>query len=321
MFFTLLALTSMFYMGHAAMPGPYTCPLTLTPPVIDGDYSDWGSTWLGVDSITGSTTGCTARMQMEYDANNLYVVFDIKDSTMGDTASSFATWAMDCNELELSMDTTTSNSSTPGGIRTGMYQFRHVEGRTEKLTDGTSWGNDIPIVSTPALQRWNAIANFKLKELDASDGYVVEWQLPWDSLSKNMDTTHITPGVLQPWNKKNFKLDVQVADNTGTAGRTEQLFWAGTSNNCWNNSAYQEVVNLQFPLGVAKAQMKNQTLNVSVIKNTLEINTTVANASIYDVTGKLVLKLQNTSSADISRLSSGLYILKTSDQSVKFIKR
>ncbi len=342
---TLLALTSIFRMVNAVMPGPYTCPQTMTPPVIDGDYSDWGSMWLDLDSIVGSTRGCTARFQMEFDADNLYFVFDIKDSTMGDTSSTFPTWAMDCVEVDISMDTTTSNSSTPGGIRTGMYEFRHVEGRPEKLTDGISWGNDIPIVSDPALQIWNAIANFKLKEQDDSDGYVQEWQLPWDSLTKNMDTTHMpkivggdTTMVLQPWNKQNFKLDVQVSDNTGTAGRTEQLFWAGTSNNSWNNSAYQRVVLLQFSCkkntflngatsqfgllcdDVHSPEIKND-LQIFANSEKLQISREVKTIDIYNVTGQLVLLAQNTREVNISNLGNGLYIARMEGKSYKFIKQ
>lgn len=296
-FFTLLALASMYCLVNAATP---VCPYLYTAPTIDGDKSEWTGAWLNMDSIVQNTTiavdlqgGLSAKFQMGYDKDNLYLVFDIKDASMGDTAKAFGTWNSDCAEVMLSLDTAYS-----GGI-TGMYQFRKLEGEFDSITDGTIFGNGVLI------KNWNANPKCKVKEVDASDGYVQEWQLPWDSLMVRMDTTGAGRG---PWEKNQFRLEVQAADNTGT-NRTEQCFWAGTSNNAWNQSIFQRVVKLEFPLGINTPQTENK-IDVTVTKDMLQLSKVANEITICNITGQIVLQARFTDKVYIGKLASGIYIAK-----------
>jgi Carbohydrate family 9 binding domain-like len=307
--FTLLACAAMFSFAHAA---PATCNLTLTPPTIDGDASDWGSTWLQMTQgpTSNTTSGLTAKFQMEYDVNNLYIIITATDQTVGDTAPANS-YERDCMEVMLSLDTLTS-----GGI-TGMYQFRRVygwNGTTAKpggdfgLTDVSNYGSGANTVAD-----WNTNPKFNLKETIDGSTYTQEWQLPWDSLSARMDTlTTKNPGSHGAWDKKQFKLELQVADNTTNAasGRTQQEFWFGNSNNAWNNSAYQQVVKLQYPLAVnTPSNLKNITASV-LNRNTIKLSKVVKSAKVYLVNGQLIKTVNNTDV--ISGLKpDNLYLIKT----------
>jgi Carbohydrate family 9 binding domain-like len=327
---TLLISASMFSFAHVSASNCCgwgtasdlsVCPMG-TPTAIDGDASDWGSTWLQMtQSPTSNTTsGMTAKFQMEYDNSNLYIIAVINDSTPGDTSYGIASYARDCFEIMMSLDTLSS-----GGI-TGMFQFRRVygwdgalghTGGTTGITDGALFGNGPAIPAS-----WNNNPNFKVKEVIDGNTYTQEWQLPWDSLSVRMDTVGgKNPGGPGAWDKKQFKLEVQASDNTGT-GRTQQEFWYGNSDKAWNNSAYQQVVKLQ-------GLCSNPGINTIVITNDINMSATddhlilsryVSELSIYNAIGQLVLRANNTSNVNIGTLRKGLYVAIADGKSCKFLR-
>jgi hypothetical protein len=224
----------------------------------------------------------------------------------------------------MSMDTTSS-----GGM-TGMFQFRRVygwdgalnqPGGDNGITDGTLFGNGPKIPAS-----WNGNPRFKVKEVIDGDTYTQEWQIPWDSLSVRMSPA---------WDKKQFKLEVQASDNTKNAagGRTQQEFWFGNSNSAWNNSAYQQVVNLRYaiddlcshdpyycqPVGI-NTLINTSDLNIIITGENLKFSRNVKDLSVYNAIGQLVLVASNSSNINISALKKGLYIARTEGKSYKFIR-
>jgi hypothetical protein len=282
-----------------------------TPATIDGDASDWGTSWLQMDQqpTSNSTSGMTAKFQMEYDQSNLYIITIINDDTPGDTSIPNS-YERDCFEIMMSMDTTSS-----GGM-TGMFQFRRVygwdgvlgqPGGDSGITDGTMYGSDPSIPAS-----WNGNSHFKVKEIIDGNMYTQEWQLPWDSLSVRMSP---------PWDISQFRLEVQASDNTKNAagGRTQQRFWYGNSNSAWNNSYYQQVVLLDTRCGF-NSLIESNDLDINAIDNNLKLSRNVSELRIYNSSGNLVLIANNTSSANVSTLKKGLYIARAEGRSYKFIR-
>jgi hypothetical protein len=300
----------------------HICPMG-TPAAIDGDASDWGTTWLQMDQqpTSNSTTGMTAKFQMEYDQSNLYLVFVVTDDTPGDTALP-NTYERDCVEVMMSLDT---NSS--GGM-TGMFLFRRVygwdgvlgqPGGNSGITDGTVYGSGPAIPAS-----WNGNPSFKVKEIIDGNTYTQEWQIPWDSLMVRMNP---------PWDHQRFKLEVQASDNTKNAagGRTQQRFWFGNSNNAWNNSAYQQVVHLNMPCdgcddhppiihpGI-NTLLYAGDLNIFADGNYLKFSRNISEISIYNATGQLVLQASKIKNINIGELIKGFYIARIEGRSYKFIR-
>lgn len=76
-------------------------------------------------------------------------------------------------------------------------------------------------------------------------------------------------------------------------------------------------------LGVRNTIFDSKTIFYNSSQNTLEINLdkiTATSLQIYDLTGKIVLESEVNSSIDVSSLSSGIYIVKSQNKFLKFIK-
>jgi hypothetical protein len=306
--FTLLALASITFVANAQKT--LTCPYRTTPITIDGSSADWGTNWQAMDQlVNGSASTAESKFQIMFDTLNLYLVFEVTDPDMGDTSGT-STYIKDCIEVMMSLDTTSTS-----GI-SGMYQFRRVEGYNggTGITDGAVYGSGI------AIANWNLMPTCIVKEVDqdASFKYTQEWQLPWDSLKVNMDTNTDGYGM---WDKKEFKLEVQCSDGSGTpVARIKQMFWFGTTNGAWNNSAYMGVVTLAK---VPKVNISNSTvndLNIYVNGNNLLISKNVS-VTVYNLTGQVVSKGINTSSLNIGNLNEGIYVARIEGKSYKFYKR
>jgi hypothetical protein len=310
---SVLALTSCFVVGAAPdLTINYTWPKT-----IDGNDYDWAGPWIPMDSLSWDhkTSALKAKFQMQFDTKNLYVIYDVQEDNVLDTLAVGNTWQSDNIEMTISLDTTSST-----GI-TGMYHFAKKNGYTAAtfgIGTGNLFANDVP------LESWNADPNCKIVDnILSSTEHMEEWQLPWDSLQKNMSPA---------WDKKQFKFETWAVDNTDTSktdgsGRTEIAFWHGGSNLAWDNTKYCGVVALTFggcgddchPPGI-KTLTNNDEVKLYIIGDNLNISRNVSELSIYNSVGQLILKANKTSNVNISTLRKGLYIAIAGGKSCKFLR-
>ena len=69
------------------------------------------------------------------------------------------------------------------------------------------------------------------------------------------------------------------------------------------------ITNNPTGINAGKSSQDNFQIFPNPVKNTLFLSKTVNEASIYDVSGKLFLFKENSSSIDLSELSDGVYII------------
>jgi len=292
--FTLLAAIAVVGMVNAQFKS-ITIKKATDAIAIDGvgDEASWGAaTANACDQTTGVPN--TANFKLTYDDNNLYVLVTATDATPNQDGAS--TWQSDCVELMLAMDTTTSASYRAAGdmqIRK-KNSLSQADGGVEK---GAYLGDTLYVAQE-----------------DGAD-YVQEWSIPWAGLK-----TGLTDAGLK-FDGKNFRFEIQVADNDGTGNnRTGQSFWSTNKDNAWNTVTSQGFVVLETPVeGTTTGIVTVKASSISVRSNSINFATTT-NVNVYDITGKLVLKANNVNSISTAALKSGVYVVKTNNEAVKFIR-
>lgn len=262
-------------------------------PVIDGSAADWGSDWIDIAAIKpGNTTSqCTAKFQIGYTTDSLYVIVQVQDPTPNNSTSIGGTYLRDCVELFVKLDTTTQS------IGAGSTQYRFQR-------DGS------------VLEKNSALINAQTVNLATS--YTQEWALPWADIAAKQ----IFP--LDMTTLDYIRFDIQVADNTdGTGNRTQQLFW-----NAGTDSQYSSMKDYGFlHLMGAKTAAINQILEnkAKIIynssKNTLSVFDYCGAIQVFDTTGKLILKNTSTNgNIKLPNIKKGVYIVTGNGFTTRFVK-
>ena len=318
-FITLLACA-----GFVAASAQLTIKPIDKAPVIDADASDWNGQWidLTLEKEISTTHDMTAKMQMGYDNIFLYIVTEIVDVTPNtDDATIPNAWERDCVELFFSMDTTTYaySGNGSGGYREGVWQIRKqrdhdeggldinipngVNGNAGMVGGGYTW-NVNSLTSDP---------RFETATSAESKSYVLEFKIPWDVLTFDLNA----------WDNKQFKFDIQVADNTTGAaenGRTQHRYLFNNDGNQHQNTNLFGLVTLEIPIGSVSVKNSSKSNTISVLANSISFANTTKSVSIYSITGKLLLKASDVNYMSTSGLRSGVYFLVTDKETLKFVK-
>ena len=228
------------------------------PPLIDG-VVDGNDPWVVANLVdmaandpTETGTGMTAKFEMMYDDKNLYFLMEVKDATMGDTAYTIAPWNADCVELNMSMAWDKNYNVDQGWITgPGCYQFRKEEGFLWPNPAGFSGTFNFGVGNTSQAD-WLANPNMKIGEADAGDGYIQEWQIPWDNLLINI------PDSIK-WDGKEFRCEPQVSDCAGDV-QVQRRWWNNTSNEQWHNAQVQGFIVLETPVTTVTDNRDSQTI-------------------------------------------------------------
>jgi hypothetical protein len=235
----LLLLAGVSLIGIVYAQGPITIKKASKAAKIDGiaDSNDpWntgGITWINMTQNKPSTTtsDITAKFQLTFDNSYLYLLCKVMGDKTLDTASSEIpnSYENDCIEVFLKMDTSSGES---GAYIPGDFQFRMR--RASIFPDRFDAGQ--------LIAGWADNGNFKIAQVESDGSYTQEWQMPWALLA---DSSCMDP----VWDMKQFKFDIQVADNTTGAanGRTQQLFWNSGSDEQWHNTTYLGLVTMEVP--------------------------------------------------------------------------
>lgn len=302
--FTIVSAAVFFGMSKAADPA-LTIPEASKAPVIDGvvdDQDPWGETWidLALERTTATTHDMTAKFQILADGLNIYLVGQVQDATPNNDASVITnSYERDCQEIFFSMDTAAWDNS--GAYKEGSWQIRIQRDAADDagFIDGNSGAN------TWSVDRLKNSPNFKFAVQSEPNSWTWEMQLPIDTLKG----TSAFDGEL-------FRFDIAAADNTNGAagGRTQQRYWGNNSDDQWHDTRTLQVVKL--------ARKWTSVVSPKVAKSYrfdgVTFSTT-GNFSVYDVTGKIVLKAKNT--ANLGMLKTGIYIVKGEDLNVKIFKK
>ena len=181
-------------------------------PTIDGVMDDayLAAEEINIDVVTsgdGKTTG-TARVL--WDADNIYVFFDITDPVLSEAYTATDCYQTDSVEFFLDL------SGTPGDITTinaGQYTAPAAipNASTDWAGRGMHWDNN------------KADATFKSVITDA--GYTVEMQIPWGS-DYTLKADAVVPVA--------FHIN---SDEDGKDGREGEVFAGENQTNAWSESS------------------------------------------------------------------------------------
>jgi hypothetical protein len=272
-------------------------------PVVADGIIDANDPWMAdqwvVPAIgkTSNVGDMSAKFQLLYDKTNIYFGIVVQD---GDRfTGNSTTYTNDCVEFFISMDTT--------AYPTGTYHpdLSTKQLRLQAVADPAATGGAIECGQT-------APANGQYVCVDNGTNYVQEWVMPWAELSADMDPA---------WDQQQFRFDVQVANATGDGLRTQQMFWDNSSDDQWRNTTKMGVVALKVPLpnlpgGNAVNNVKSSKSLIYVSDN--QLRGVKGLVSIYDVTGKLVMKsLAQNGSVNVASLKQGIYIVNSNNSAAK----
>lgn len=268
-----------------------------TPPVIDGDIDAiWNNAKvhpLQQRAWWGSPTGLYSYYKIMWDIDNVYVLNYVEDETL--TNASETSYENDNVEIFFDM-----NLSKKTPFDADDFQIRCV------------WNKDIWTGSaTVENGSWPNAVKRAQKTIDGNKGYIVEWAIPWTSLSS----------TFLPLATFKFGFDVVVSDVADAAGRDYIISWSTTQDVNYQNTAYYGEITLSDATAETSVN-REQVANLNVYPNPASGNlnitaaTKIATAQIYDITGRKII--DNTVNApyanlNISSLITGIYVIKITD--------
>jgi hypothetical protein len=309
-FFTLLLFVAAFVMTQAQVK--LDIPKASKVPVIDGYLDDVDDPWGTLIDMTvrnpgSTTTGMTSKFKLLADADNFYVALVVEDATPSNDATAITnSYERDCSEILFSLDTVTLPA---GAYKTGSWQVR-IQREGETLIDGNSGAN------TWSVATLTADPNFKYAAETSATEWIAELIFPFATLSAGMDPA---------WDAKYTRFDIATADNTTGAagGRTEQRYWYGHNglgdDHGWDNTAAMAICKLPT---VGVTTLNNVKAAAFVSNNVLNVKNVNGVVSIYNIKGSLVRSsvINGNGSIAIADLQSGMYIVKSNELSMKFVK-
>jgi hypothetical protein len=278
-------------------------------------WNTGGTTWINMtkNKSSNSTADITARFQLTYDNSNLYLFCQSSgDKAMDTDAVAIPnSYERDCFEVFVKMDTTSGESGT---YIPGDFQFR--QSRASIFPDRFDAGQ--------LIAGWQENGNFKIAQTEGSGNYQQEWQMPWSLLA---DSSGMDP----VWDMKQFKFDIQAADNTTGAGngRTQQLFWNSGSDEQWHNTNYLGLVCLyNCDNEIEKTYSPEVDLFPNPAKLEIIINIPLqllnSKMNILNLEGQIVYSdiLKSTSNTiSLKPLKQGIYFVKITGANATAVKK
>lgn len=183
----------------------------------DGNLSEWlhikpfkifnggGNGYTPANDPIGDTTDLMVKSYIAFDAEYMYVAFDVTDDIFSNTQGD--TWLNDCPDLFIGLYN--SNNAKHAGYKRGAepdYHFRFYYDRA--FQDGGSY-----VLNSPE--------HYIFLEKDAGDGYIIESRINLDSLAaKNTDS------VFVPSRGFNIPIDFSINDADVTGTRESILFYS-----------------------------------------------------------------------------------------------
>jgi hypothetical protein len=320
-------------------------------PIIDAKVTDWPSGgWNVMGQCRGTTTNMSAKMQVGFDCNALYVIVEVIDAH-ADTLSPNS-YENDCVEIRLSLDT--NSYSIRGKYVSGTMDVRKQRDKDfpRGISGGQGHGSSKDTLNIGG-EVWS-VKGFTdhgmVAEIDEGTKYTQEWMIPWQPL---LDSVKLF-GKPWVWDGGAIKFEVDVADNTGlpvgykTGGRTQQCFWNSNADIQWATT--QIYGTLLFNFGWADS---NRTLywpscsygvidenkhseKLIMFPNPVSENLNISNDGflkeiyIRNILGEDVIRIvaqnENTITIPTDKLKSSIYLITLINKSgsistLKFVKR
>lgn len=264
-----------------------------------------------------------------WSANYLYLYIEVIDDVFEPYLNGQAnSWTWDNIETFIDLDT---NSTTNTYSETSTTQIRICPGLE------TAAGADSIVESSSR----GDIGRYKSAWSKTPDGYIVEVGIPWltATTEETVDiAAKIAANTVIGWD---FAIADADGDGSGTEGGRNveggaQMFWdldtddplSGNEDNAYQNRRVFGFMILDGtpvddPIVAENVNSVNKS-SIFVYPNpavdVLYINDYFGSATIYSVTGSVVMEVENVNeSINISNLTSGVYFLKIGNETAKFL--
>jgi hypothetical protein len=266
-----------------------------TRPVIDGNTSEWSGNWHDIKWPYGGsiTFDMTAKFQVGCTADTLYFAFEVNDSTPGNNLIENPWWN-DGITLKLSMD------STMDMFKYGQYSFTYSRGNS--------------YFGTPSESIKKAI---KTKAAGNDKKYWMEWAVPYNVIDSYTAT---------PENGDKIAFNTLVTDNTGDTadgyyGLTQRNYWY-PDGDMQSGFIFCGYLQLEFDgTSINSKASKNRIVYLNSA-NEIILNKKYLNISIFDITGRELIKAKKLGKISIVYLPEGVYLVNLNrTETVKIIKK
>jgi hypothetical protein len=155
-----------------------------------------------VNTMNGKNAEPTVKAQLAWDANNLYVAFDVADTYLKSefTKNDEHLWEQDCVEIMVDPDGDEKNYFEMQVSPANKRFDTHYDARRDPLPFGhTDW--DSLLTSAVALRG-------TLNDDDADEGYTVEIAIPWKAFAGHQPK-HTAPKAGDRWRINFFVMDAR----------------------------------------------------------------------------------------------------------------
>lgn len=279
----------------------FSVPFNEVAPTIDGAATDWSGTWVSLDERKpgSTTTGMSAEFQISHDNDNIYVIISVADATPHNEEAINNAYERDNVEVFFSMHSVTADAS---------YAEGDIQLRCQRTINGAQeW------ISGKQYADMAASSNFKYSAVSDATSYMIEFQFPKAVLAGTSD-----------FDGTNFRFEIQAADNTTglPGGRTQQQFnFDGSDGQFGDINLLGDAVLANLVTSIMSVTSSNK-ISAYINNNDLVVNNANGYVSVFDITGKLVLKtnINGSNVIDVSGLRRGFYIVTAKGYSVKVIK-
>ncbi len=269
-----------------------------TPPVIDGEIDAvWDNAKmhpLQQRSWWGNPTGLYSYFKIMWDIDNVYILNYVDDATFANSGTE--PYENDNVELFFDMD---QSRGTP--FDANDWQIRCVRGLdsyTGSANVTETWGEDVSRAQ---------------KEYNDSTSYVVEWAIPWTSLSSSF----------LPLESVEFNFDVAVADVADGVGRDYIVAWNTNQDINYQNTELYGTITLsgdEVETSVPDFEIPNLKVYPNPVVDQLRIEAAneLLSLEVFDMTGRRVSVFSDINSRTVSfniegKFNSGLHLVKLTD--------
>lgn len=271
-----------------------------TAPVIDGEIDAvWDNAkmhglqqrgWFSPDN-----TPLYSYFKVMWDISNVYILNYVEDATFHNGQSD--PWTNDNIEIFFDMDQSASEPFDGND-----WQIRCIRGLD-------TWTGSANVDDT-----WAADVERAQAEMTDSVGYIVEWAIPWTSLSSSF----------LPLAESEFNFDVIVADNANGTGRDNVISWNTTADANYYSTEFYGTVTLSDMTDETAisdvAPVPGLSLYPNPVADQLYIHAgnPIKEVVVYDVVGRQTNNINNLNSKTVTLNvrdlgSNAIYIVKIVD--------
>jgi len=275
---------------------PLDVPFLVERPVMDGNIGEWADNWTDIkySTVFSFTYACTAKYTVGWTKDTLYFVYQVNDNSPYNYYDNERSYFNDCVSILISLDSS---------------RIWFENGFPNLIVQRT---NAVVVISYQ-----KAELKAKAYTKNTKDNYTIELAIPFSTISEYKSI---------PKNGDVIAFNTSVSDNTGPdkeggSGQSQVLFWnqSRESSDGKVNCGYLRLIG-NDPSNIAGAVLaKNKVLTIR--GNEAILDKIYTYVSVFDLTGKLLIRKSNTERVSLVGLPDGVYLLSNSIQNFKIVKR